>query len=134
MDTSMTSLQKKIFNLDYEYVWNELTNRIQEKNIPIFTIINHQKNAQDVSLEMPNTRVIIFGNPLVGTKLMLNTPNIALELPLKFLVRQEGTKTIILWHDPLQLAKQYHATEEGLIIAEKMSSLLQDIVNTVENK
>ena len=38
---------------------------------------------------MPPTKLLIFGNPKGGTPLMLATPSIALDLPLKILVWED---------------------------------------------
>jgi len=34
-------------------------------------------------MKMPNTKLVIFGNPKGGTPLMLAAPGIAIDLPLK---------------------------------------------------
>jgi hypothetical protein len=37
-------------------------------------------------MQMPPTKLVIFGNPKTGTPLMIISPNIAIDLPLKILV------------------------------------------------
>jgi uncharacterized protein (DUF302 family) len=48
---------------------------------------------------MPKTQVVIFGNPKGGTPLMLAAPSVAIDLPLKLLVREdaEGQVWISYW-------------------------------------
>jgi uncharacterized protein (DUF302 family) len=39
---------------------------------------------------MPPTKLLIFGNPKLGTPLMLASPSIAIDLPLKILVAEDA--------------------------------------------
>ena len=63
---------------------------LHEKNIKIFTIIDHSGEAKLAGLEMHPTKVVIFGNPKGGTPLMLAAPSVAIDLPLKLLVWEDG--------------------------------------------
>ena len=69
----------------------QLKNMLQEKGFTIFCEIDHKKNASDVGLEMPESRVLIFGNPEGGTKLMLNDIAISLDLPMRIAITESGT-------------------------------------------
>ena len=66
----------------------------------VFTIIDHKKGADKVKLELSDTKVIVFGNPKLGTKLMQRDPLVALDLPMKVLVYSENNKTKIVYRDP----------------------------------
>lgn len=59
---------------------------LKKRKIPIFAVYDHGENAKTVGMEMPETIVIVFGNPSIGTKLMLENAAIALELPLKIAI------------------------------------------------
>ena len=61
------------------------------KDMKVFAIINHSDAAQEVGLELPETKVIIFGKPEAGTPVMEAAPLIALELPLKVLIWEDRT-------------------------------------------
>ena len=53
------------------------------------------------------TTLIVFGNPNVGTQLMLNAREIALDLPQKFLVWEDRTgQTWISYNDPHFIARR----------------------------
>src|ERR1700730_9666115 len=74
----------------------------------IFARIDHAANAAAAGLTMPPTQVLIFGNGAAGTPLMLASPLVALDLPLRFLVWQtEDGTTRIAWSDPLYLAARF---------------------------
>ena len=60
------------------------------KHIQEFALIDHGGEAAKVGLTMPKTQVLIFGNPKGGTPLMLAAPSVAIDLPLKLLVREDA--------------------------------------------
>ena len=48
---------------------------------------------------MPPTTVLIYGNARGGTPLMLAVPSLALDLPLRVLVRErDDGKTVVAFH------------------------------------
>jgi uncharacterized protein (DUF302 family) len=65
-----------------------LQDTLQSRGLTIFAHINHSEEARRVGLEMQEAHVLIFGNPKAGTPLMIASPILAFELPLKVLVWQ----------------------------------------------
>jgi uncharacterized protein (DUF302 family) len=61
---------------------------IHSRNLTIFAQIDHSGEARRVGLTMQEAHVLIFGNPKGGTPLMIASPLLALDLPLKVLVWQ----------------------------------------------
>jgi uncharacterized protein (DUF302 family) len=89
----------------FDQVVDRLHELIRERGLTLFAEIDHARNAHDAGLEMPATTVLVFGNAKAGTALMLASPDIALELPLRILVREEvDGRTGIVYIDPVRLA------------------------------
>ena len=65
-----------------------LQKAIQSHNLSLFAHIDHSEEAQRVGLQMQKAHVLIFGNPKAGTPLMVASPLLALDLPLKVLIWQ----------------------------------------------
>ena len=63
---------------------------IGSHNLTLFAQIDHSDLARGVGLTMQEAHVLIFGNPKGGTPLMIASPLLALELPLKVLVWQSA--------------------------------------------
>lgn len=63
---------------------------LQEKGMKVFTVIDHQQAATEAQLTMPAASVIVFGNPKAGTPMMQKHPTLAIDLPLKVLVWEDG--------------------------------------------
>jgi len=70
---------------------------LKEKGMGVFGRVDHAANAKKVDLDMPETQVLIFGNPKLGTKLMLSAPSIALDLPLKMLASKDADGKVLDW-------------------------------------
>jgi uncharacterized protein (DUF302 family) len=66
----------------------KLQTMLQAKGVTLFAVVDHSGEAQKVVLAMPPTKLLIFGNPKGGTPLMLASPSIAIDLPLKILVAE----------------------------------------------
>ena len=73
--------------------WNRLLSILQEMQIPVFMKTDHKANAASAGLDMKEARVVSFGNPAVGTLLMQQSLEAALELPLKILVWESPAGT-----------------------------------------
>jgi uncharacterized protein (DUF302 family) len=73
-----------------EQTLERLRASIQIRNLKIFAQIDHSDEAEQAGLGMPPAHVLIFGSPQAGTPLMLSSPLLALELPLKALVWQDA--------------------------------------------
>ncbi len=77
------------------------------KQIHEFALIDHSGEAAKVGLAMPKTQVVIFGNPKGGTPLMLAAPSVAIDLPLRLLVREDaaGQVWVSYWSPQALLAR-----------------------------
>ena len=86
---------------------------LKEKGVKLFCLVDHSGEAQAAGLTMPNTKLLIFGNPKAGTPLMLSTPSVALDLPLRILVAETPTgETQLSWTDPTWLQHRHNFSPE----------------------
>ncbi|MHB8294574.1 MAG: DUF302 domain-containing protein [Acidimicrobiales bacterium] len=88
--------------------------------VTIFASIDHAAGARSAGLDMPETRVLILGNPAAGSPAMLAAPDLALDLPTRLLVREAPAGTpgaSVAFHDPASIARRHALTpaqEAGL--------------------
>ena len=71
-----------------EETLERLQEGIHNRKLTLFAHIDHSGEAKRVGLTMQEAHVLIFGNPKGGTPLMIASPLLALDLPLKALVWQ----------------------------------------------
>jgi len=84
-----------------------LDSALERRQLEIFARFDHSGAARRVGLTMPDTQVVVFGNPKGGTPLMLASPLIALDLPLRVLVSDDGGRTVLSYVSPSYLAERY---------------------------
>jgi len=78
-------------------------------------VVDHSGEAAGAGLKMPNTKLLIFGNPKAGTPPMLAAPSVALDLPLKILVAEDAAgKTWISYNAPAYLQSRHALPAELL--------------------
>jgi uncharacterized protein (DUF302 family) len=76
--------------------------------ITIFCRVDHSGEAEKAGLHMPPTQLLIFGSPKAGTPLMLASPTIAIDLPLKALIWQDaGGKVWLSYNSPEYLQRRH---------------------------
>jgi uncharacterized protein (DUF302 family) len=93
----------------------KLQDLLETKRIAIFALVDHSGEAKKVGMQMPNTKLLIFGNPKGGTPLMLATPSIAIDLPLKILIwEDEQGQSWVSYNDPQYLAER-HGLPQNLV-------------------
>ena len=81
---------------------------LQSKGVKLFALIDHSGEAEKAGLRMPPTKVLIFGNPKAGTPLMVASPGIAIDLPLKILVAEDANRKVhISWNSPAYLQARH---------------------------
>jgi uncharacterized protein (DUF302 family) len=88
---------------------------ITAKGITIFARIDHSGEAAKVGLTMPPTELLIFGSPKSGTPLMVASPSLALDLPLKALVSQDTEGAVWLSYNSPEYLQQRHDIPEALV-------------------
>lgn len=93
----------------------KLKSILQSKGITLFALIDHSGEAAKVGLKMPNTKLVIFGNPKGGTPLMLAAPSIAIDLPLKILVAEDAQGKVWVSYNSPQSLKERHGLPENLL-------------------
>jgi uncharacterized protein (DUF302 family) len=98
-------------SLTFEATLSRLTAVIEGAGFTIFAVIDHAENARAVGLVMPPTTVIIYGNAKGGTPLMLAAPKLALDLPLRVLVREDASGTVVAFHPMQPILVQYGLPE-----------------------
>jgi len=92
---------------------DRVKNLLQSKGIALFCLIDHSGEAAKVGLKMPPTKLLIFGSPKAGTPLMLASPSIAIDLPLKILVWQDANgKAWLSYNSPEYLQERHHLPQD----------------------
>lgn len=98
-----------------EQTVEKLVALLKEKGIALFALIDHSGEAERVGEKMLPTKLLIFGNPKAGTPLMLATPSIAIDLPLKVLVWENDSGEVLLSYNSPAYLLARHGTPADLL-------------------
>ncbi len=103
---------------------------LKSKGLRVFEVVRHHKGALSVGIQMPETVLIIFGNPKLGSLFMLESPSMAIDLPLKLLIKKgRNSHTEISYNSPLYLKKRHHLKESAAL--KKMTKALNKITDAL---
>ena len=95
-------------NHDVATTADKLVAALEGKGMTIFARIDHAAGAKKVEMSLAPTELVIFGNPKVGTALMNCGHGVAIDLPLKALVWEDGDgQTWLGYNDPAYLAGRH---------------------------
>lgn len=98
---------------------------LQQRGFAVRPVIDYQALAASVRRRVRPTKLLIFGNPLAGTRLMQNRQTIGIDLPLKFLVWENRSRQVFITYNDIRFLARRHGVEA-------LDDLLMTIATTLE--
>jgi uncharacterized protein (DUF302 family) len=81
---------------------------IADRGFTLFRVIDHSGTAEHVGVQMPDSKLVMFGNPSKGASVMLAAPLAGLDLPLKVLVCEDNNGVVsVSYNSPGFMAERY---------------------------
>jgi uncharacterized protein (DUF302 family) len=93
---------------------DKLKNILETHGITEFALIDFSREADRAGMEMSPTKLLIFGSPRSSTPLLKAAPSIAIDLPLKILVREDDHGKVWVAYNSPEYLKERHAIPEEL--------------------
>src|ERR1700730_7896132 len=87
---------------------------VTAKGLTIFARVDHSGEAAKICMEMQPTELLIFGSPNSGTPLMIASPALAIDLPLKALAWQDADGSVWLSYNSPEYLKRRHNVPDDL--------------------
>lgn len=88
---------------------------LKEKGVTIFAVVDHSGEAEKAGLKLPATKLVIFGSPKAGTPLMLAAPSVAIDLPLKILIAEDGQGKVSVSYNAPEYLLERHGLPPNLL-------------------
>ena len=127
---AIKALIEKQSNKSFEETSTTLKNVLDKNpNLKILLELDHSKNAASVDLELPPTRIILFGNPNLGTVLMKDKQSIGIDLPQKILIVEKGGAVIVSYNNPEYLKEKHQLSTATTEVLAKVTAALDKITN-----
>lgn len=102
-------------NHSVEQTVEKLKGILQTKGVTLFALIDHSGEAEKVGMKMRPTKLLIFGNPKGGTPVMVAAPSIAIDLPLKILIWEDGQGKVWISYNSAAYLQQRHGVPQELL-------------------
>ncbi|MDR6906950.1 uncharacterized protein (DUF302 family) [Agromyces sp. 3263] len=100
---------------------------LARRGIHVFAVIDHAAAARNAGLELPDETVVIFGDPGVGTALMLADARVGIDLPLRILAWSDSRGTHVAYRDIRDLTETFDVTSAQETIG-RLGGLLPQLV------
>jgi uncharacterized protein (DUF302 family) len=104
-----------------------LEEALSAKGVKLFTVIDHSGEAEKAGMSMPNTKLLIFGNPKAGTPIMIASPSAAIDLPLKILVSEDSAGDVWFSYNSTSYLQARHGFpqefEQNLAVVEHLAKI-----------
>ncbi len=117
--TVMLSADKGIVdvpsNHSVDQTVEKLMGILEAKGVTLFALVDHSGEAEKAGLKMPPTKLMIFGSPKAGTPVMLASPSIAIDLPLKVLVWEDSHGKVWISYNSTNYLQQRHNVPAELL-------------------
>lgn len=99
----------------FDDTYNDLTALLEANpNIKIIKEIDHSAAAASVGLDLPPNKVVFFGNPALGSPIMLQDQRAGLDLPQKMLVWEDTSDgQVYLGYNSVDYLEVRHEAIEG---------------------
>jgi len=113
----------------------KLVRIIEKKGMTHFSTIDHAANAKQAGMRLKPETVVLFGDPKVGTQLMVCNPSIGVDLPLRmlFTTDYEG-KTHITYTNPEYWTLKHNIKDKKcLAIISKIHIALETLAEAAAN-
>lgn len=82
---------------------DKLVAAVEGAGASVIARVDHSDAAGSVDMELPESQLLIFGNPKVGTPVMQQDLRAGLILPLRVLVSEGDNGTVITWQSPNEM-------------------------------
>lgn len=87
---------------------DRLESLLREKGIKLFSRIDHAAGARQVGKHLRPTELLIFGNPKMGSPLMICGQTVAIDLPQKMLIWEDASGDVWLSYNAPRYLVQRH--------------------------
>ncbi len=119
----------------FDETYAALKKAVESKEpLTVIAELDHSANAEKAGMQLRPTKIIMFGNPKLGTPLMQENQAIGVDLPQKMLVYEnEKGDVYLVYNDPKTLAENHGISSQDEIIS-KISEALKDLAEAATKK
>ena len=84
-----------------------LADLVLSRGLKLFAVIHQDAEARSVGLQLPETVLVIIGDPIKETPLITDSRFTALDVPLRVMIWAQGGQTRISYYAPTAIARRH---------------------------
>ena len=128
---AIEGITTKLSQFSVDETLARLQTTISSRGFSVFAHINHSGGAEKIGLKMQEAHVLIFGNAKSGTPLMIASPLLALDLPLKTLVWQSHDGRVwVSYNSTAYLAARYSIPQTLIRNIAGIDALIESVLHS----
>lgn len=131
--TDLMATTTTLSALPFDETTERLEAAISSRGLTLFTVVDHSAGAKSAGLDLPPSKLFIFGNPQGGTPLMQANPALGLDLPLKALVHEQDGAVFVVTTDIRAVTTRAGVTQPQTLIdriAGALDAIAKDATET----
>lgn len=135
---TVQSIDHSVITIKSNYSVNETMNLIEadvkRQNGTIFCRIDQKKAAEQAGIvgQLDDTEVILFGNPAVGTQLMVANGLVSVELPLRASCWKQNNDVYLSVVNPMSLEVPYNLSSKKEVL-QRMTDNIKQMISKVSS-
>jgi len=127
---SSAGITTKHSSMNVAQTVDRLKGAIADRGFTLFRVIDHSGTAARVGVQMPDSKLVMFGKPAVGAAVMVAAPLAALDLPLKVLVWEDGNGAVsVSYNSPEFLVARHHVDAARRAPFDAVESIVEAVVS-----
>jgi uncharacterized protein (DUF302 family) len=101
-----------------------------DRGFTVFNVIDHSGVAERAGVQMPDSKLVMFGKPAVGAAVMVAAPLAALDIPLRVLVWEDRNGAVAVSYNAPGFLSDRHHLDEGAVRApfDAVESIVEAVV------
>lgn len=107
---------------------------VKKKGITVFLRLDHAAGAKKVGKSLRPTELLIFGNPKLGSPLMMSNQSVGIDLPLKAIAWEDNSGKVWLAYNNPEYIAQRHQIEDQQKVIKKMTGALNKFTDYATGK
>ncbi|MBX2854672.1 MAG: DUF302 domain-containing protein [Rhodobacteraceae bacterium] len=114
---------------DVATTMDRLVAAVEKAGAKVFARVDHAAGAASIGSELAPTQMLMFGNPKIGTPVMVANPAAGVDLPLRVVVYTGSDGgAMVAYHPPSRLTDD-HGVPSDLPVLQKMAGALDKLTN-----
>ncbi|OEE66358.1 hypothetical protein A1OO_11275 [Enterovibrio norvegicus FF-33] len=126
---SLAHAQEGMVQIQSQYSVPITTERLivaaKARGLNVIGRVNHAEGAKNAGMSLRPTELVIFGNPKVGTPMMVCSQTVGIDLPQKALIWEDAKGEVWLgYNNPTYVAERHRIEDCGMSVKKVEKALL----------